>query len=361
MHCFIYPQQDATIYNDYQEYNTGGDEILDIIKTYFSGSNFSEPNYSRALIKFNIDYVSQSIQSGEIGSEKFYLNLKLAWAVKNKNTPVTLYIYPVSNSWEEGSGKRLILDSDFHGVTWLYRDSETLSEWNQTGSDFISASYYEVSTSLFDNNNTFQENGYYINEISDIRVDVSNIVKSWLSSSIDNNGFLLKLSNYDENSNIDIGKFSFYSLNSNTVNIPKLEVVWDDIIYDSGTLQQIDINDSFIYFKNIKNSYSNKGIYKFDIGVRETYPTKSYSTDNQYITNKILPMTSYYSIVDNVTEETIVPFDNYSKLSCNTNGNYFNLNLKGFFPERYYKIKIKSVSGSNEQYYDNNYIFKVIR
>ena len=52
------------------------------------------------------------------------------------------------------------------------------------------------------------------------------------------------------------------------------------------------------------------------------------------------------------------------KLSCDSTGNYFNLDLNGYQPERYYKIeyRIQSGSGTDEeinQYYDEGFTFKV--
>ena len=63
------------------------------------------------------------------------------------------------------------------------------------------------------------------------------------------------------------------------------------------------------------------------------------------------------------TEEIIVDYDeNYTKISCDTNGNYFNLYINGLEPERYYKLLFKSILSNGETLVlDNNYYFKVIR
>jgi hypothetical protein len=43
-------------------------------------------------------------------------------------------------------------------------------------------------------------------------------------------------------------------------------------------------------------------------------------------------------------------------------GNYFDLQMNGLEPERYYKLLLKSLLDSGETVvYDNNYIFKVTR
>ena len=63
------------------------------------------------------------------------------------------------------------------------------------------------------------------------------------------------------------------------------------------------------------------------------------------------------------TEEIIVDYDeNYTKISCDENGNYFNLYINGLEPERYYKLLFKSILSNGEiLVLDNNYYFKVIR
>ena len=60
----------------------------------------------------------------------------------------------------------------------------------------------------------------------------------------------------------------------------------------------------------------------------------------------------------------IVPYGSGSKVSCDSTGNYFNLWLDGYQPERYYKLNYKVVSGSGtsdetQQYFDEGFTFKV--
>jgi len=77
---------------------------------------------------------------------------------------------------------------------------------------------------------------------------------------------------------------------------------------------------------------------------------------------KYLPSSSYYSIIDAHTAETVVPFDTGStKISCDANGNFFKLWMNGFQPERYYKVRIKVMSGSTQNIYDIPTNFKVVR
>ena len=43
-----------------------------------------------------------------------------------------------------------------------------------------------------------------------------------------------------------------------------------------------------------------------------------------------------YSIMDVATNETIIPFSDYTKLSCDSTSNYFIQWLDGFAPDRVY-------------------------
>ena len=76
MHYFEFPTKDTTLYGVSSSMNTGLDEILEIRKDM---NDVGDVIYvSRALIKFDLTYVSKSISSGLItsGSQtKFYLNL----------------------------------------------------------------------------------------------------------------------------------------------------------------------------------------------------------------------------------------------------------------------------------------------
>jgi hypothetical protein len=90
----------------------------------------------------------------------------------------------------------------------------------------------------------------------------------------------------------------------------------------------------------------------------------SYDDPTGLYLNKFLPTSSYYEVRDAHTDEIILPFNTTgSKISCDSSGNYFNLWMNSFQPERYYRILIKTeTSGGNAvQLFDNNYYFKVTR
>jgi len=128
--------------------------------------------------------------------------------------------------------------------------------------------------------------------------------------------------------------------------------------------------------KSLRPEYKEKSKVKFRIVGRGRYPTKSYSnTASAYITAKYFPSGSksniggdgaYYSVLDDQTNDVIIPHGSGSLISCDSTGNYFHLWMNGLQAERYYKFEFKVVSGSNTseetiQYFDDDFVFKVVR
>ena len=115
--------------------------------------------------------------------------------------------------------------------------------------------------------------------------------------------------------------------------------------------------------KNLNESYKETDKVKFRVGARKQYIQKTFSTSLQTASGSYIPEKSgSYSIVDVATGETIIPFSNYTYLSCDSNSNYFIQWLNGFNPDRIYKILIKlNLDDGQEKIFDNNFEFKVKR
>jgi hypothetical protein len=372
MHYFEFATKDTTLYEISQSMNTGLDEILEIKKDM--NADGSVIYVSRALIKFDLTYVSQSISSGLItsGSQtKFYLNLYDANS-SQLNISQTLYGYPVSQSWENGSGKFNFSPTVEDGTSWKWKDNGiTRTQWNTvsgSGGTWYSGSRYEASQS-------------FTHEPADLRMDVTDITWKWLHSTVPNEGFMLKRSgsigntdsNLEEGNTTRYGHFSFFSRETNTIYPPKLEVVWDDSTWATGSLSPLtsaNLEDMNLYMKGLRPKYKENSKIKFRIVGRERYPEKTYVTSGYstgYLTVKYLPSGStYYEIKDAYTEDVIVPFGSGSVVSCDSTGNYFNLWMNGLQSERFYRINYKIVSGSGTAdetvtYFDEKHSFKVVR
>jgi len=392
MYYFEYPITDTTLFEGgvTSSINTGHDEILEIRKNI--NSNGTTISVSRILMKFDYSYISSSVQSGIIPSDaKYYLNLYDA-SSEELSSEQTIYAYIVSGSWNGGTGK---LDSNpaiSDGASWKYRDNDTTkTEWvgdslTQGGTWFTSSlgAAYEVSASQT-----------LVYETDDIRMDVTDLVKNHIysGSTYPNYGFIIKRQNlHTSQSRFSIfdpttatgsaehdtsiqGHLKYFSRETHTIFPPKLEVEWDDSSWSTGSLSALsstDLDRLKIYFNNLKPEYKEKSKIKFRFTGRELYPTRGFDTTPAALTVKYLPSGSraiqqgtYYSVLDATSEDVIIPFGTGSIVSCDSTGNYFNLWLDGFQPERHYRFQIKVVSGSGadqtSMIYDDDYSFKVVR
>ena len=368
MNYFIFPDIDTTLYQASSSQNTGLDEILEVRKDLNqAGSN---PKVSRALIKFDISEISQSIHTGIISTNaKFYLNLYDANSV-NLSYSQSLYAYPISQSWVPGDNPITT-----EGSSWRYRDGSNVATF-WTGS--ITAS----GGTWFDTHYASQSLEF---ETRDIRMNVTPIVNAWLKGTFPNEGFIIKRSgsvgntdtNVDEGNTDVLGNLAFFSRQTHTIYPPKLEVEWFDAKFSAGSLSPLtsaNLEDLVFYMKSLRPEYKEKSKVKFRVVGRERYPTKSYSnTASEFLTAKYLPSGSqemgdgtYYSVRDVQTDDVIVNYGTGSIVSCDSTGNYFNFWMNGLQSERYYKFEFKVVSGSNTvdetvEYFDDDFIFKVVR
>jgi len=386
MHYFEFGKRDTTLYSGgtTASRNTGLDEILEINKVV--NNNGTVGNVSRILIDFDLSYISKSIQDGKIPSTaKYYLNLYDATS-EEVEAEQPLHIYMVSGSWKQGTGK---LDHDpvtSDGATYQYRDHEAKTPWVTgsvltDGGAWFTASVdgqYEVSTSY---DLTFDKR--------DVRADVTDLVNNHIYSSsvYPNNGFIVKredsgshgahpsssMFDFDagqEGDSSRLGNLKYFSRDTHTIYPPKLEVVWDDSSYSTGSLSPLsttDLERLKIYFQNLREEYKEDSIVKFRIVGRELYPTTTFATTPAELTIKYLPSASaFYEVRDADTEEVIIPYGSGSRISCDSTGNFFRVQMNGLQAERNYRFGFKVVSGSgttDEQinFYDDNYDFRVVR
>ena len=173
----------------------------------------------------------------------------------------------------------------------------------------------------------------------------------------------MKFSPEIESSNQTLTSLRFFSVDSNTIYVPRLQVVWDDSTFSTGSLTAVSLEDVVIGV-NLKKSYTETEKAKIRVGAFTRYPQKQYTTQSYYTEKYYLPTSSYYEIRDASTDEIIIPFNTSgTKLSCDSDGNYFNLWMNSFQPERFYRVlvKVETSGGDISQIFDNNYYFKVSR
>ena len=392
MYYFEYPKIDATIYegNVTSSINTGLDQILEINKNMNSAGTTID--VSRVLIQFDYSYISSSVQSGIIPSDaKYYLNLYDASSTELA-VEQSLFAYMVSGSWNGGTGTKDRDPTISDGASWKYRDNDTTKTQWVSGSDTQGGTWY---TSSLDSGFNVSSSFDLVYETKDIRMDVTDLVKNHIFSSsiFPNYGFILKRENtptsqsafsiFDpttatgsaEHDTSHQGNLKFFSRETNTIFPPKLEVEWDDSVWNTGSLSPLsatDLDRLKVYFQNLKPEYKEKSKVKFRVVGRELYPTRGFDTTPAALTVKYLPsgsrslgQGSYYSVKDAESEDVIIPFSTGSIISCDSTSNFFNLWMDGFQPERNYRFEIKVVSGSGadetSMIYDDDFTFKVVR
>lgn len=361
----IYSVKDATIYEQYQTLNTGIDAILEISKIATRSGSADVYYNSRALVKFDLtEFTSNFATNILTQTASFYLKLT---AATPSEIPVgyTLLSYPISQSWNMGTGRYTLAVTSSNGVSWNYR----LSEIN-TGSAWLTSSFAAGTTGSWATNaggGTWHTTSFatqsFDYQTTDVVMDVTSIVRAWVSGTIANEGFLIKKTDTDERSSDTFGSLRFFSKDSHTVYSPRLELRYDDSTYvTSSTLvdytQEVAVNLS-----NLQTAYAEGSKARINVSARPKYPDRTFATMSYYYDIYRLPSSSFYSLRDAHSNDVIIPFDeSNTKISADSNGSYFVLNFNGLAPERYYRLLIKSKTASAEEYvYDKNWIFKVVQ
>lgn len=372
MHYFTYPLEDATLYEGSSSMNTGLDQIIEVRKDVSDGG--ASVNVSRIVMKFDLAEVSSSIHQGLIppiaSGSKFYLNLKDAGSV-GLETSQSLKAYSLRQSWLMGRGKKLSRPLIEEGASWDYYNGKTeggqwsgsvdgTGGWWHTGS--LDSASYDFSHTNLDN---------------DVRMDVTNIVGTWLGGTRTNYGFIIKRSGSvgnddietDEGSSDSLGHLKFFSRDTNTIYVPTLEAQWNDAVWHTSSLAELngrELDDVVVNITNLNHKYAPNSKVRIRVQGRPAYPILTNSPSaSVYTKAKYLPSGSQYSIVDSVTEDVIVPFGSGSFISCDSRGNYMDVWFKNFQPERSYKFLFKVVSGSegsfietrNQEIIDRNHEF----
>jgi ABC-type uncharacterized transport system substrate-binding protein len=192
---------------------------------------------------------------------------------------------------------------------------------------------------------------------------VTNTISAWYGTTIPNNGFILKHSGSLEFTTASKFETKYFSANTHTIYPPCLEIRWNDFSYNVGSLAVVTSSYFTAVINNNKEEYQQDSIQRFRVAVRDLYPSTTFRTTLNFANQKALPTSSYWAIKDLDTEEMVVDYDtSYTKISCDSVSNYFDVYMNGLEPERYYKLLIKTVLPTKEVIVlDKDYIFKVVR
>jgi len=343
MRTFLKTQKDTSIYERYPTRNTGLDEILEVGKVITSlDKNIKYSSGSvRSLLYFDVSNTSPYPATAQ-----YYLNLHVANA-KDLRRYQKLEVYPISRSWDEGSGYFYQdVENAEDGATW--NDCTETVSWSMEGGDFTT----NLSSSF-----TFNE----VPVNNNIKINVTNLIEPVVSGSnlTPWNGLLIKFPTVDESNQTNKGNIKFFSSNTHTVYEPKLEIVWNDQVFITGSLKPIKNGNISILPKNLKEAYTRGEVDKIYLIVRDQFPDKRFDEKQRYRNQYYLPSSSYFRVKDVVSDVYIHTFDQYSAINCDASGSYITLDTTGLDINRYYEIDLKIQSGTLVFFPEFKYTFVV--
>ena len=378
----IFPLQDATIYSFYPFMNTGIDAIIEVGNLNVNINPV--PQVFRFLIEFDQSEI-ESIVDNKVGGTQFSSSLKCFIAnAQGVDHDSVIEAYPISGSWRNGTGTYLDSPITTNGCSWKAR---TFSGSGGANWDLAPSTAY-VTSSFSGSDNQGGANWYTgsldvnaqieatqtftLRSQKDLDINVTDIVKTWYSSSkniagtytnIVNDGFIIKWEDAIEFSTADAIQpiMQFYSVDTNTIYPPVLEIKWDDQSFETGSLPPIQTTDFYAALDSNPGLFYSESVNRFRINVRPDFPTRTFQTASVDTLNHYLNSSSMYSVKDLDTNETLIDFDpEFTKISCDATSNFFDIYMNGLQPERYYKILIQTTISGSTIVKDDNYYFKVV-
>ena len=361
----IFGVKDATLYDQYPSLNTGLDAVLEINKSSTVSGSTTVYYNSRIVVKFDLTNFTNNFANAILTQTASYYLRLTATEPSEIPTSYDLYAYPISQSWNMGTGRYTTAVTSSDGVSWNYRltSANTASAW--LTSSFANGTTGSWATrggggTWFTASAHSQSFDY---QTTDVLMDVTTAVRQWITNTQVNEGFILKKSDTDEQSSNTFNSLRFFSKDTHTVYGPRLEMRYDDSTYTTSSILVDYTDEVAVNLSNIQNAYAEGSKARINISARPKYPDRTFATMSYYYDTYRLPSSSFYSVRDAHTSDIIIPFDETNtKISADSNGSYFILNFNGLAPERYYRLLIKSKTSSGEEYvYDKNWIFKVVQ
>ena len=356
----IFPYKDATLYSFYPDMNTGIDPITSISNLNIAVS--SNPQVARFLTEFVQDDIEDIINNKISGSQwdvDFRSFISTAQGVVESTN---ISVHPIAQYWYNGTGTYLDQPITTDGCAWYspYFKNSGIT-WSGSGTD--NTNHYVTSSVNLNFVNQGGGSWYYsgsdgtlyavtqsfdTRSTKDLKINAKTVVEKWYSGSFVNNGFITKWENSVEfNSNAQIQPvMQFYSVDTNTIYPPQLEFKWKDLV--SSLAENPGL-------------FTPQSVNRFRFNVAPKYPLRTFTTASLFTGTNYLPTASYYAIKDLDTDEFVVSYDtNYTQLSSDNEGNYFDVYMNGLEPERYYKICIKTNIDGSILILDDNYYFKIV-
>lgn len=371
----IFPEKDATLYSAYPSMNTGLDEIIEASLAAYSETSNS-PQASRFLIQFANEDLTSAINL--IPQNKYQTgnwNATLQCFIANTeglNLDTTLKCFPVAKSWGMGTGHYLDNPIVTNGTSWIWADYSGSIPWTSsipTGATSSFTSSVNAGGGIWYTGSQYSSSvTFTYRSDKDINLNVTNTVRAWTTSSVTaqlpNYGFILK-QDVEFVNNINYQpQLKYFSVDTNTIYPPDLQISWDDFYWNTGSSTQTVLN---VLPANI-NLAENPGIFysqsinRFRLNARPEYPIQLWTTGSVYTNNYYLPSGSTtWAIKDLETNEYVIDFDNtYTQVSADATSSYFDVYMNFLQPERYYTILVKTTIDGSTIVFNNQYSFKVV-
>jgi hypothetical protein len=123
----------------------------------------------------------------------------------------------------------------------------------------------------------------------------------------------------------------------------------------------INTSDIKINLSENPQAFNQNAINRFYVNVSPLYPARVFQTSSLYTGLNYLPTSSYYAVKDLDTNEFVISFDDqYTQISADSKGNYFDIYMNGLEPERYYAVLVKTIINGSTLIIDDNNYFKVV-
>ena len=300
--------------------NVGKASTLDLYKLYNENSISGESTpveLSKILVKFDTQAISSSLGAVDFSNSSFKAELELFDLSGAQISPIdyTLSIYPLSKSFDEGTGRDVANLTHLDTANWISssysNDSYVL--WNSTGASkegLLGSSDIDVISSgnIGNGIETLYVDKLISTRDSNLLVDVTKIFSASATGIMPDHGFLIKFSGSIETNEKSYFVKRFSSLQgANKHKKPTLHIKYDDHVVDDRNFARFN-TDGELYLRNLSNgkkanilsgsvalSGSNCMLVKLDYQTNNiTYLTASQTTLSGY------PQTGLYNASFNI-------------------------------------------------------------
>lgn len=219
--------------------NFGASEILNcfVIAPVSTSAGVASGSLARILMKFDLsEFVALTASHQAPSSMTYRLRLKNAPHDQTLPSSFDMEIFPLARNWDEGRGMDNDGFSDLGFANWSQARSNL--PWSSPGGDYLSVSSSIIHFDVGD---------------EDILADVTPIVNEWLSGTITNNGFMVRMSSSFESGSSDLFVKMFHSRQTHFLDrVPYLEASWDDSIKDDRNNFVFDDRGSLYLYNRIR-------------------------------------------------------------------------------------------------------------